>query len=91
MVEKRKSFLDIPTIEDADRLYTNDEMLNIIVKMNEEFKSRTCENCKYFNNHYGSGYHGECEKLSKFLTHGYVFAPVGDFGCNKFEKGKHEY
>ena len=60
-----------------------------MAKKHDNTELKTCENCKHWSNRYGDVLSGVCEKLT-YGTKGWVFAPPHDFGCVKFEKGKHE-
>ena len=52
------------------------------------FKSRTCKNCKYFK---GSGMIANCSNLEVGVMNDASFITVTeDFGCNKFKRKENE-
>ena len=60
-----------------DGLYDNEEVIN---KIYDDFESRTCENCKYYEfiSSVDSYFCTNKESSAKFVS--------SDFGCNRFER-----
>jgi len=59
--------------------YLRAELNQCIVDIDNEIKSRTCENCRYFKNNYGG--FAVCSEIGNTTV-------SKDFGCNRFERLK---
>jgi len=79
-VKKRKSTnLNIPMFE--PRTYNDDELMEIIRKVLDDFRTRTCKNCEYKRN---NSHHSDwCGKF------GFIIAK--DFkGCTEFKRNYYD-
>lgn len=59
------------------------ENISMKTKMEEEFKQRTCENCRYWERDKWDEEKGACRNLGTRLCD---YMTENDFGCNKWEK-----
>jgi hypothetical protein len=74
--------------EDLDSMYHSTWIKVVVDDIYDDFKSRTCENCKYIID-LGIGDGLECSNgISQYQSDYYLVDK--DFGCNKFERNTNE-
>ena len=71
-----------------DSISVHSALLQVWNEMQQEFNSRTCENCEFWEIEVYIEQPGYC---NKFISEGYCDALTDrDFGCNLFERKPYE-